>query len=312
MRACIAVMVDALAAHARGELQHPLRTIFRPSDAAAFMGLMPAYRANAPALFGLKAICISHDNPARGLDAHQGGVLLFDGTTGVPCALLNASTITAIRTAAVSGVATDLLARADACELAIVGAGVEARTHLEAIACVRPIRRARIIARRSESARAFAAELQARYTFPLEPLTNVAEALSGADLIVTATNAREPVLRREWVAAGAHINAVGSCTPTTRELDTATIAAAKLFVDSRESALNEAGDILLAVKEGATSAAHICAELGEVLTGAACGRTAPEEITIFESLGLAAEDLAAAAYVYQQAQAAGAGTWVEF
>ncbi len=312
MRACIGVMADALAAHARGDLQQPLRTIFKPTDAAGFMGLMPAYRANAPTLFGLKAICICPDNPARGLDAHQGGVLLFDGETGVPRALLNASAITAIRTAAVSAVATQQLARAEACELAIVGAGVQARTHLEALACVRHIRRARVVARRRAHAQQFVAEVRARYTFPLEAAANVEEAVGGADLIVTATSAREPVLRREWVADGAHINAVGACTPTARELDAATVAAAALFVDSRESAQDEAGDYLLAVKEGAIRRAHIRAELGEVLTGKSAGRNAPEEITLFESLGLAVEDLAAAAYVYEQAQAAGAGTWVEF
>src|SRR5205823_15003028 len=176
--------------------------------------------------FSLKAICVCHDNPARGLDAHQCGVLLSDGATGVPLALVNASAITAIRTAAVSGVATELLARADACELAIIGAGVEARTHLEAMSCVRPLRRARVVARQIEHARQFVAGVQARYSFPLEPAAHVAEAISGADLIVTATNARAPVLRREWITTGAHINAVGACTPATRELDAATIAAA--------------------------------------------------------------------------------------
>ena len=295
MRACIAVMADALTAHARGNIQQPLRAVFKPQGGAGFLGLMPC-----------------HDNPARGLDAHQGGVLLSDGATGVPLALANASAITAIRTAAVSGVATQLLARADACELAIVGAGVEARTHLEAMSCVRPLRRARVVARQIEHARQFVAEVQARYSFPLEPSANVAEAISGADLIVTATNARAPVLRREWITDGAHINAVGACTPAARELDAATIAAATLFVDSRESAQAEAGDYLLAFAEGAISRDHIRAELGEVLTGANAGRTAADEITVFESLGLAAEDLAAAAYVYQQAQTTGAGTWVEF
>lgn len=312
MRACIAVMADALAAHARGEIQQPLRTIFKPRDATGFMGLMPAYRVSAPPLFGLKAICVCHDNPARGLDAHQGGVLLFDGETGVPLALLNASAITAIRTAAVSGVATQLLARADACKLAIVGAGVQAYTHLAAMTCVRPLRRVRVVSRHVEHARKLVAEVQARYSFPIAAATSVAEAVGGADLIVTATSARAPVLRREWIMDGAHINAVGACTPTARELDAATVAAATLYVDSRESAHNEAGDYLLAVKEGAIRAEHIRAELGEVLMGAAAGRTSADEITLFESLGLAAEDLAAAAYVYQQAQALQAGTWVEF
>jgi ornithine cyclodeaminase/alanine dehydrogenase-like protein (mu-crystallin family) len=312
MRECIAVMTDALAALARGEVQQPLRAVFNPQVAAGLMGLMPAYRAGAEATFGLKAICIFHDNPAAGRDAHQGGVLLFSGTTGEPLALMNASALTAIRTAAVSGVATQLLARADACELAIVGAGVQARTHLTAMACVRAIKRARVVSRRSEQARALVAEVQARYPFPVEAVTSVEAAVRGADLIVTATNAREPILRRAWLAPGAHINAVGACTPAARELDGETVAAASLFVDRRESARAEAGDYLLALSEGAVTPAHIRAELGEVLTGMHTGRTASDEITLFKSLGLAAEDLYAADYVYQQAKTKGAGTWVEF
>ena len=312
MRACVALMADALAALARGEVQQPLRAVFNPQGAGGLLGLMPAYRTGAEAAFALKAICVFPDNPARGLDAHQGGVLLFDGETGVPLALLNASAITAIRTAAVSAVATQVLARADASELTIVGAGVEARTHLAAMASVRPVRRARVVSRNMERARRLAEEVRAEYSFPVEAVADVAAAVAGADLIVTATNARTPVLRRAWVAPGAHINAVGACTPNARELDAETMAAASLFVDRRESAHAEAGDYLLALGEGAITPAHIRAELGEVLTGAAAGRTAPDEITLFKSLGLAAEDLAAAAYVYQQAQTKGAGTWVEF
>ena len=312
MRACIAVMREALAALARKEIQQPLRAVFKPTGATGLLGLMPAYRGGAEAVFGLKAICIFHDNPARGHDAHQGGVLLFSGTTGEPRALMNASALTAIRTAAVSGVATQLLARADACELAIVGAGVQARTHLAAMSCVRALKRARIVSRRSEQAHAFAAEVQPRYPFPVEAAASVEAAVSGADLIVTATNAHAPVLRRAWLAPGAHINAVGACTPAARELDGETVAAASLFVDRRESALAEAGDYLCALAEGAITPQHIRAELGEVLLGTSAGRTAPDEITLFKSLGLAAEDLAAAEYVYSEAKRQGAGTWVEF
>jgi ornithine cyclodeaminase/alanine dehydrogenase-like protein (mu-crystallin family) len=309
---CIEIMAEALVALAQGEMYQPLRTVARPSGAAGFMGLMPAYRSGESAAYGLKAICIFPDNPAQGKDAHQGGVMLFSGTTGEPLALMNASAITAIRTAAVSGVATRLLARGDAGELAIIGSGVQARSHLEAVACVRPIKRARIASRRIENARKFVRGVQTNYSFPIESVDNVEDALRGADLIVTATNAHEPVLKREWIAPGAHLNVIGASLPGAREVDTATMAASSLFVDRRESTLNESGDFLLALGEGAIGPEHIRAELGEVLTGAKPGRTSHAEITLFKALGLAVEDLAAAQYVYRQAQVKEIGTWTEF
>ncbi len=309
---CIPVMAEALAALARGDAHQPLRMVVRPPGAAGLMGLMPAYMAGDRAAYGLKAVCIFPGNAARGKDAHQGGVLLFSAETGELLALMNASAITAIRTAAVSGVATRLLARADAGDLAIVGAGVQARSHLAAMACVRPIRRARVASRSPERAQAFAAELAPRYGFPIKAVETVEAAVRGADLIVTATTAAEPIVRREWIAPGAHLNVVGSSIPTTREVDTATMAAAALFVDRRESTLNEAGDYLFAMRDGAIGPEHIRAELGELLVGGVPGRTASDEITLFKSLGLAVEDLAAADYVYRRAQAAGIGSWVDF
>jgi ornithine cyclodeaminase len=309
---CIPVMAEALAALARGDAHQPLRMVVRPPGAAGLMGLMPAYMAGDRAAYGLKAVCIFPGNAARGKDAHQGGVLLFSAETGELLALMNASAITAIRTAAVSGVATRLLARADAGDLAIVGAGVQARSHLAAMACVRPIRRARVASRSPERAQAFAAELAPRYSFPIQAAETVEAAVRGADLIVTATTAAEPIVRREWIAPGAHLNVVGSSIPTTREVDTATMADAALFVDRRESTLNEAGDYLFAMRDGAIGPEHIRAELGELLVGGVPGRTSPDEITLFKSLGLAVEDLAAADYVYRRAQAAGIGSWVDF
>ena len=312
MDACIEVVAEALAALSRGEVHLPLRMVVRPPGATGLMGLMPAYVAGERAAYGLKAICVFPGNSAIGKDAHQGGVLLFSAETGELLALINASAITAIRTAAVSGVATRLLARADAGDLALVGAGVQARAHLAAMACVRPIRRARVASRRPEHARAFAAEFAPHFGFPIETVASVEDAVRGADLIVTTTTAAEPIIRREWVAPGAHINAVGSSIPTAREIDSATMAAAGLFVDRRESTLNESGDYLFAAREGAIGPEHIRAEIGELLIGARPGRTAPDQITLFKSLGLAVEDLAAADYVYRQAQASGAGAWVEF
>jgi ornithine cyclodeaminase/alanine dehydrogenase-like protein (mu-crystallin family) len=311
MRECIALMREALAKLAAGEVHQPLRTIIRPPDAAGIMGLMPSYVGGDQAVYGLKTVCIFPANPARGKDAHQGAVLLFSAKTGELLALMNASAITAIRTAAVSGVATDLLARADACDLAIVGAGVQARTHLLALTEVRSIRRCRVVSRHIEHAKLFAQEMGPRMEFAIEPVATVAEALDGADLIATVTNANEPVVRCEWISPGVHLNVVGSSTPDAREVDTATMAASALFVDRRESTLNEAGDYLLAVREGAIGPEHIRAELGEVLSGQKSGRTSREEITLFKSLGLAVEDLAAANYLYRKAKASNTGTWVE-
>jgi ornithine cyclodeaminase/alanine dehydrogenase-like protein (mu-crystallin family) len=312
MRECIAAMEQALTALAQGHTHQPLRTVVRPPDSHGLMALMPAFRSANPPLFGLKAICVFPGNVAKGKDAHQGGVLLFSGQTGEPLALMNASAITEIRTAAVSAVATRLLAREDANKLAIIGTGVQARSHLEALARVRQIKRVRVASRDFGHAQAFAEQMQDRFSFPIEPAADGDAAARGADLIVTATTALEPVLKRESISAGAHINAIGTFSPHAREIDSATMAAAILFVDRRESALHEAGDYLLAEKEGLIGPDHIRAEVGEVLIGARPGRTSPSEITLFKSLGLAIEDLSAASLVYEKARRQNVGTWTEF
>jgi ornithine cyclodeaminase/alanine dehydrogenase-like protein (mu-crystallin family) len=309
---CIPLMREALVSLAEGRVHQPLRTIVRPPDAAGIMGLMPAYASGTNAAFGLKAICIFNGNAARGKDSHQGAVLLFSAESGELLAVVNASALTAVRTAAVSGVATLALARADAGDLAVIGAGVQARSHIEAMSHSRRIRRCRVASRTIERARKLADELSGSYAFPIEAVETVADALRGADLIVTATNSAEALVRREWVSDGAHINAVGSCTPNTRELDAATVSASSMFVDSVESTVNEAGDYLRAVLEGAVAPGHIRAELGEVLKGLKPGRASAGEITLFKSLGLAVEDLSAAKYLYDKAKETGAGTWVSF
>jgi len=310
MRECIAVMEDALAALARGEVHQPLRAIVRPENAAGFLGLMPAYRRGERSFYGLKEVCVFPGNPARGLDTHLGAVLLHSGETGELLAVVNASAITAIRTAAVSAVATKLLAREDAKTLAIIGAGVQGRSHLEAIPLVRSIREVRIFSRNREDAENLcgAADLGGASV-----ASSVQEAVNGADIIVTATSSHDPVIRREWIAPGTHINAVGSSVATARELDGATVAAASLFVDRRESTIHESGDYLFALSEGAIAGeSHIRAEIGDILIGRAKGRTAREEITLFKSLGLAIEDLAAAAFLYEKARAEKLGSWVLF
>lgn len=312
IKECIAVMREALIALAAGKVHQPLRTIIRPPDAKGVMGLMPSYKSGDSAAFGLKAICVFPGNPAKGLDSHQGAVLLFSPETGELLAMMNASAITAIRTAAVSGVATDLLARVDAGNLAMLGSGVQARAHLVAMSHVRFIKRCRIASRHIEHARKFAEEMRPDFPFALEPVETIEEALDGADLIVTATTAVEPIVSREWISAGAHLNVVGSSTPNAREVDSETMAAASLFVDRRESTINEAGDYLLVARDGLIGPSHICAEIGEVLKGDKPGRKSPDEITLFKSLGLAIEDLAAAEYLFRKAKEQKAGSWVEF
>lgn len=312
VRECIPVMVEAMMDLARDNVFQPLRTIIRPPGSSGAMGLMPSYRSGERAAYGLKAVCLFPGNPARGLDSHQGSVMLFSAETGELLALMNASAITAIRTAAMSGVATKLLAREDAADLAIIGTGVQARAHIEAMACVRPIKRARVGGRHFEHAKNFAEEFASRYSFPIEPVTSVEAAVRGAQIVVTATTAAEPIVKREWLSAGTHLNVVGSSIPTTREVDSATMAASSLFVDRRESTINEGGDYLFALREGAIGENHIKAELGEVLLGEKAGRTSDEEITLFKSLGLAIEDLASADYLYRKAQDTRAGCWLDY
>lgn len=288
MEECIEAMDEVLRSLAAGELHQPLRFVTRAPDGETLVGLMPAYRGGERPAWALKEIVIAPANPSRGLDAHQGAVLLHDGATGELRALLNASPITEIRTAAVSAVATRALARAGANVVAILGGGVQARSHAAAMRSVLP-----------------AAEVR---TWTRGDGATPEETLRGADVVCTCTSAREPVVQRDWLTPGAHVNAVGSSVPTARELDSETVTAATLFVDRRESALNEAGDLFLA----GLGEEHIAAELGEVLTGAHPGRTREDELTVFKSLGLAVEDLAAAELVVRRAREQGVGTEVAF
>ncbi|MBV9422202.1 MAG: ornithine cyclodeaminase family protein [Solirubrobacterales bacterium] len=314
---CAEGMASILAAHARGEAYMPLRSMMMPPAAAGFMGLMPAWRDGRyghRAAFALKAICVMPANPARGLDAHQGTVTLFDGDTGVPTAILDASAITAIRTAAVTAVATRLLARPGASVLAIIGAGVQARTHIDALLRVRGFESVRVYAPTEAHARAVVEDAAAARPAGIEfrVCESAQDVVRGADVVVTATSSREPVLEREWVGAGAHINAVGASTPAARELDTDTVAASALFCDSRESLRNEAGEFQLAVREGKIAGDdHIRAELGEVLAGLLPGRQDDAELTVFRSLGLAVEDLAAAEEAVTAARGRGLGREIE-
>jgi ornithine cyclodeaminase/alanine dehydrogenase-like protein (mu-crystallin family) len=305
MESCVAAMEDVLARLARDELHNPLRFVVRPPG-PALMGLMPAYRGGEMPFFVLKEIVIAPENSARGLDPHQGAVLLHDGVTGELVAILNASPITEIRTAAVSASATKALARPGARTVAVLGSGVQGRSHVDAMQTVLDDPIIRIWSRNPAHAEALALETHSLTAGSIE------EALDGADVVCTATAARTPIVELGWLAPGTHINAVGASIPTSRELSSETVAAATLFVDRRESTLNESGDYLLAVEEQRLGPDHIVAELGEVLTGSHPGRQDDDELTLFKSLGIAVEDLAAAELCVARARDRGVGIEVDF
>lgn len=310
MSECVDVMAEALKTLARGDAILPLRPVLWLPEKVGALGMMPAYLGDLQA-FGLKVVSVFPGNHGTEYDSHQGAVLLFEAKYGRLLAVIDASAITAIRTAAVTGVATRWLAREAASDLAILGSGVQARTHLEAMRLVRSLRRVRVWSRDPERTRQFAERESQRHGLTIEPMPTAEAAVKGADLICTTTAAREPVLRGAWLAEGAHVNAIGSSVPFTRELDTAAMVRAKLFVDRRESALHEAGDFLFPKQEGAIGDEHIRGELGEVLLGLRPGRESAAEITVFKSLGLAVEDLAAAHYIYRNALERGRGLSVE-
>jgi ornithine cyclodeaminase len=300
MDECIDVMADALSALARGEAIVPLRPILWLPEKVGALGMMPSYLASADAL-GLKVVTVFQGNHGTKYDSHQGAVLLFESKHGQLLSIMDATSITGIRTAAVSGVATRLLARADAKSVAILGSGVQARTHLAAMLHSRSIETVRVWSRDGEHARRFADRESKRHRIAVSAASSVQEAVQEADIICTTTSSRDSILEGRWISPGTHINAVGSSVPF----------AARLYVDRRESALNEAGDFLLARKEGAVDDAHIVGEIGELLLEQIDGRRSPGEITLFKSLGLAVEDLAAANHIYRKAIESNSGVSVE-
>jgi ornithine cyclodeaminase/alanine dehydrogenase-like protein (mu-crystallin family) len=301
MGECIEVMARAFGELARGSATMPQRQIVWLPDRSGALGLMPAHLQDLGAL-GVKAVTFFPRNEGTDLDSHQGAVLLFETGRGRLLAIIDATSVTAIRTAAVTALATRLLSREDAGDLALVGSGVQARTHLEAMRLVRTIRRVRVASKTPERARSFAARESKRHGIPITPCSTVREAVEGADIVCAVTSSREPVVRGEWLAPGSHVNAVGSSVAAARELDTAAVKRSRLFVDWREAALAEAGDFLIARAEGAVGDDHIAGELAELLAGAVPGRRSREEITAFKSVGLAIEDVAAAQHIYARAR----------
>jgi len=310
MRDCMEVVGEALSALARGEGVQPLRSGFLLPDRQGVLAWMPGSLA-AGQPFGIKVLSIV-DNPGDlGVESHQGGVMIFDPANGSPLALCEAGAITAVRTAAVSALATNKLARPDATTVAILGAGTQARSHIEAMLEVREISHIRIWSRNPDKVRVFAEEQAARHGVIVEPAADVASAVTDADIICTTTSAREPVLSAEVLEPGMHINAVGASIPSWRELDSDVLPHVTLFTDRRESLANEAGEYIKGLEEGFIEAGLVIPEIGEVLNRDHPGRTSETEITLFRSLGLAVEDIASAQLVYQRAVERGVGTSVD-
>ena len=306
MSDCIAVIEKAMRALSNDEYFQPLRMKSIPDSTSNRMVFMPAFRKKDRKLWGLKEIVVTPGNATRGLDSHQGAVLLHDGETGELLAAVHAGAITSIRTAAASAVATRALARKDSKVVAILGTGVQGRAHLEAMRCILPNASYRVWSPTRANAEAASKSSAAIVT------ETIAAACARADVICTVTSASKPILTTATIPVGCHINAVGSSIATARELDGAALAAGSLFVDKKESTLAESGDYLLALRDKAINPNHILTEIGDVLLGRHPGRTSSDEITIYKSLGIAVQDLVAAELVFHRARERNIGVEVEF
>jgi ornithine cyclodeaminase len=305
----IATMETALAKFSAGEVVQPVRCVLQVGPSKAFFGLMPAYQP-APAALGAKLVTVFGGNMAHGLPTHLATIVLLDPETGALAALLDGRFITEARTAAVSAVSVRHMARAEpsgGTVMAILGSGVQARSHFEAIALVRRLKDVRVWSPTQANRERFAREMAPHAAVPVRAVSSARAAADGADIIVLATAAAAPVIERAWVAEGAHVCAVGACRPDVREMDGPLVGSGRLVVDSRAGALAEAGDIVLAIREGCCGADHIAGELGEVVAGKVPGRTSPGQITIFKSLGMAVEDVAAAELAWRRAAEQGLG-----
>ncbi|MFJ2644887.1 ornithine cyclodeaminase family protein [Streptomyces sp. NPDC087511] len=307
MTEAISVMEEALCSFSSGKVTQPLRSVLAPPSEDSAFAVMPSHAEGLG--YGFKAIMHNPANEARGLSTHIGIVSIFDPVTGELSAVLDGSAITAIRTAAVSAVATRVLAREDASDLAILGSGVQARTHLEAMQLVRDIHRVRVWSRTTDHAKDFLDWAHGRGV-AVEVTATPEEALRGADLVCTTTGAREPVVLPGHLAPGAHVNAVGASVLGTRELAPAAVARCAIYVDSRESALHESSDICDPIAQGLITENGIRGEIGEVLLGMSKARTGPMEVTLFKSLGLAVEDVASGFWIASHARKGGIGVAV--
>ncbi|MYJ81062.1 MAG: ornithine cyclodeaminase family protein [Acidimicrobiaceae bacterium] len=310
MGACIEAVEESFLAHARNDVIQPLRPFIKIPEDAGILAMMPGYVGPLEAA-GIKVITVYYTNHGTEYDSHQGVVMLFDTINGRLLTVADASSITAIRTAAASGVATRLLSNEASSSLTIIGSGTQARTHVEAMLAVRPIQTIRVWGRNPDTAAEFAGWARRTFDVPARFVEDIRGALSGADIVCTTTSSNDPLVLEDMLEPGMHINAVGSSVKFARELDAGAMKRCRLYVDSRESALNESGDLILAMREGIINDKHIVAEIGEVLDGQRPGRGATDEITLFDSLGLAIQDISAARLIYDRAIADSRGTMVE-
>ncbi len=303
----IACMESALGRFSAGDVQQPLRSVLEVSPQKHWWALMPAY-VNQPPTMGAKIVTVFGTNVGRGLHTHQAMIVLLDPDTGTLQALMDGRYITEARTGAVSAVSARFLARRGASTLALIGAGVQARSHLVAFREVRELCDVRVWSPTPASRDRFVEEMQPRAGVPLRATASAEEAVRGADLIVLATASAKPVVQMNWIAPGSHIVSVGAPRPDHREMDPALVAAGRLFVDSRAAALVEAGDVVMGMAEGRFACDHLAGELGELVLGRVVGRRSDDEITIFKSLGMAVEDIATADLVYRRAVERGVGS----
>ena len=307
---CIDSLRHAHVAFSVGETVMPLRLVTRLREAGV-LALMPAWLDEGPTL-GVKCITNFPENPARGVPAIGATVLLLDAQTGTTKAIMDGTHITAVRTAAASAIATDLLARRDASRLTLVGAGVQAASHLEAMTAVRKLRSVHVASRTLDSAERFVREHAPHHDdVDFVAVESPDEAVQDADIICAVSASPEPVFRPSSVAPGTHINGVGSHTPNTREIPGETMRDARVVVDSREASLRECGDCMIPISEGLFGHDHVADELGEVLAGTKPGRTSDDQVTVYQSCGIAVQDVVTARLVYERALEAGVGVDVD-
>lgn len=307
MQECIEAMRTVMAGVSAGKAHLPIRQFMPVTNAEGKLAIMPGV-IDDPWCFGIKLVCKYVRPPNSPLGSHVGMVLLFDAAEGVPLAMIEGSSLTGIRTAAASAMATDLLARPDAKRLLILGCGEQASRHITALRCVRDMEQITVWGRDRERVDAFAAQASDREGIEIRGTSDVAEALRSSDLVCTVTASPEPILRGDDVAPGTHLNLVGSAVPTNREVDTRCVERSRYFVDYRPATLAAAGELLIAIEEGALTEAHIVAEIGDVAAGGNPGRESDEEITLYKSLGVAAQDLAAAHLIYERSRELDFGT----
>lgn len=311
MEECITVMENIFIQLEEDQAFNPLRSAMLIPGENGLLSMMPGY-VNKQDIMGIKSVSVYPENANIGLESHQGSVTLFNALNGTPLAIMDAGQITAIRTAAVSGLATRILAKKNSKILAILGSGIQARTHIEAMTTILNLEEIRVWSKNKKNAKRLVEEQRKKYAIPFRPFDTVNEAIYNADIICTTTAAVEPILQGKYLMQGVHINAVGSSVRNTRELDGFAIKLSKLYVDKIESTINESGDFLIAKQEGTIDDNHIIGTLGEILTKQKKGRNNINDITLFKSLGLAVEDIATAFFIYDKYVKSNKGNWVEF